>query len=141
MSKGATNRPLISNTASSTSSPATVWRRPVTNRLATPDMQGKQCLGLQGLLLFTPPTYFLNHRDKVDFQTVSSPTCALAEKKALPHTGIILQSFNSLTRVKSVCLPMQLAFHPHLQRLGKETHFPGEFHDPSFPSHHASPTA
>lgn len=48
---------------------------------------------------------------------------------------IILQSFNSLTRVKRQCPPMQLALQPHLQRLGKETHSQESFTiPPSLPT-------
>lgn len=57
------------------------------------------------------------------------------KRKLLPHMEIILQSFNSLTRVKRQRLPMQLALQPHLQRLGKETHSQESFTiPPSLPT-------
>lgn len=93
-----------------------IWRWPVRDQPATSGTWGKGEARSRGAAL----TGSMRWDAHISY-------CGLAEKKpkTLPRTKIILQSFNSLTRVKSLCFPMQLALHPHLQRLGKETHSQG----------------
>lgn len=104
-------------------------------------MQGKEPLGLLGQLVFVSHILPSSQGESGFLNSIftnrrrHSLLWPGRKKPTLPHTKIVLQSFNSLTRVKRLHLPMQLPLHPHLQRLGQETHSQESFTiPPSLPT-------